>query len=127
MKQDTKDCIKGFSFLFIFTMVLILLLDSTGCYAQTTKSEWVEKNAIEIPYELEVHKGVTKYGNNKYWFELEDIKVYMSSSNYQKYINKEIVLMLVEWYNPTTKKYRYTTRQKVQESRIKRLDVDNLW
>lgn len=96
--------------------------------AQTQqKSEWVEQNTIEIPYSVEINKGVTKNGNPKYWIDIEDISVSVSAGNYEKFIKKEIVLVLVEWYNPTTGKYKYTTRQKAKANIVKKLNLDELW
>lgn len=60
------------------------------------KSEWIENATIDIPYNIEINKGVTKSGNPKYYIDIEDITVYVSPSNYEKFIKKEIVLLLVE-------------------------------
>ena len=96
--------------------------------AQTQqKSEWIEQNTVEIPYSVEINKGITKNGNPKYWIDIEDISVSVSAGNYEKFIKKEIVLVLVEWYNPTTGKYKYTTRQKAKANIVKKLNLDELW
>lgn len=94
---------------------------------ETKKSEWVEQTTVEIPYTVEINEGVTKNGNPKYWIDIEDISVPVSEGNYKKFINKEIVLVLVEWYNPTTGKYKYTTRQKAKSNVVKKLNIDELW
>lgn len=91
------------------------------------KSEWIENATIDIPYNIEINKGVTKSGNPKYSIDIEDITVYVSPSNYEKFIKKEVVLVLVEWYNPTTGKYKYTTRQKAKTQLVKKLNLDELW
>ena len=91
------------------------------------KSEWIENATIDIPYNIEINKGVTKSGNPKYSIDIEDITVYVSPSNYEKFIKKEVVLVLVEWYNPTTGKYKYTTRQKTKTQITKKLNLNELW
>ena len=91
------------------------------------KSEWIEQTTVEIPYNIEITKSVTKTGKPKYTIDIEDIDIYVSPSNYEKFIKKEIVLLLVEWYNPTTGKYRYTTRQKPKSELVKKLNLDELW
>lgn len=91
------------------------------------KSEWIENATIDIPYNIEINKGVTKSGNPKYSIDIEDITVYVSPSNYEKFIKKEVVLVLVEWYNPTTGKYKYTTRQKPKSEVVKKLNLNELW
>lgn len=92
-----------------------------------TKVEWVEQTTVEIPYTVEINEGVTKNGNPKYWINIEDISVPVSENNYKKFINKEIVLVLVEWYNPKTGNYKYTTRQKTKSDIVKKLNLDELW
>lgn len=94
---------------------------------ESKKSEWVEQTTVEIPYDVEINVGVTKNGNPKYWIDIEDINVAVSPGNYEKFIKKEIVLVLVEWYNPTTGKYKYTTRQKAKANVVKKLNLDELW
>jgi hypothetical protein len=91
------------------------------------KSEWIENATIDIPYNIEINKGVTKSNNPKYSIDIEDITVYVSPSNYEKFIKKEVVLVLVEWYNPTTGKYKYTTRQKAKTQLVKKLNLNELW
>lgn len=99
----------------------------TASAQTTTKSEWIEQTTVEIPYTVEINVGTTKSGNPKYWIDIEDISVPVSEGNYKKFINKEVVLVLVEWYNPTTGKYKYTTRQKAKANVVKKLNLDELW
>ena len=91
------------------------------------KSEWIEQTTVEIPYSVEINVGTTKSGNPKYWIDIENISVAVSAGNYEKFIKKEIVLLLVEWYNPTTGKYKYTTRQKPKPELVKKLNLNELW
>lgn len=96
--------------------------------AQTQqKSEWVEQTTVEIPYTVEINKGITKNGNPKYWIDIENISIAVSAGNYEKFIKKEIILVLVEWYNPITGKYKYTTRQKTKSNVVKKLNLNELW
>jgi hypothetical protein len=106
-------------------MTIIFGLDAVA--QDKTKSEWVEKTTVEIPYSVEINVGTTKSGNPKYWIDIEDMSISVSEGNYKKFINKEIVLVLVEWYNPTTGKYKYTTRQKAKSNVVKKLNLDELW
>jgi hypothetical protein len=124
-QETKKDYIFGFTFLLIFTLFLMFAVDSVA--QDKTKSEWVEKNTVEIPYSVEINVGTTKSGNPKYWIDIEDISVSVSAGNYEKFIKKEIVLVLVEWYNPITGKYKYTTRQKAKANIVKKLNLDELW
>jgi hypothetical protein len=91
------------------------------------KSEWIEQTTVEIPYSVEINVGTTKSGNPKYWIDIEDMSIAVSAGNYEKFIKKEIVLLLVEWYNPTTGKYKYTTRQKPKSELVKKLNLNELW
>lgn len=118
-------------YLVLFFVWIASLILATYCPAQTkettSKSEWIENATIDIPYNIEINKGVTKSGNPKYSIDIEDITVYVSPSNYEKFIKKEVVLVLVEWYNPTTGKYKYTTRQKAKTQLVKKLNLNELW
>ena len=111
----------------IWAIMLSIFLCNVECSAQEKKSEWQEVTTIEIPNDVEIHTGVTKNGNHKYWIEVQGIKVAISEGNYNKFINKEVDLVLVEWYNATTDKYKYTTRQADKAKSNNKLNVDNLW
>jgi hypothetical protein len=120
-----KDYLYAYAFLLVLSMTIIFGLDAVA--QDKTKSEWVEKTTVEIPYSVEINVGTTKSGNPKYWIDIEDMSISVSEGNYKKFINKEIVLVLVEWYNPTTGKYKYTTRQKAKSNVVKKLNLDELW
>ena len=94
---------------------------------ETKKSEWQEVSVVEIPYSVEIHTGFTRNNNPKYWIEIQGTNVIVSENNYNKFINKEVKLVLVEWYNPTTNKYKYTTRQADKAKSNNKLNTDNLW
>lgn len=97
--------------------------------AQETKkkSDWQEVSVVEIPYDVEIHTGVTRNNNPKYWIEIQGTNIVVSENNYNKFINKEVKLVLVEWYNPTTNKYKYTTRQADKAKSNNKLNTDDLW
>jgi hypothetical protein len=109
----------------MFTLFYFCLPEANAQTPQ--KSEWVEQTTVEIPYSVEINKGTTKNGNPKYWIDIENMSIAVSAGNYEKFIKKEIVLVLVEWYNPTTGKYKYTTRQKAKSNVVKKLNLDELW
>lgn len=131
MKSTTKKTkfftLKNFVIAMLGVALAIIWYFSIPTTSAQTKSEWVEQTTVEIPYDVEINTGVTKNGNPKYWIDIEDISVAVSPGNYEKFIKKEIVLVLVEWYNPTTGKYKYTTRQKAKANVVKKLNLDELW
>lgn len=94
-----------------FIVMLILGLISTVGLCAPNHSPWKEIQSVEIPNSVEVHEGVTRNGNAKYWIEIEDMKISVSPSNVSKFKNGEVKLELVEWYNTETGAYRYSTRQ----------------
>ena len=131
MKSTTKNTkfftLKNFVIAMLGVALAIIWYFSIPTTSAQNKSEWVEQTTVEIPYTVEINEGVTKNGNPKYWINIEDISVPVSESNYKKFINKEAVLVLVEWYNPTTGNYKYTTRQKAKANVVKKLNLDELW
>lgn len=130
MKSNMKTKDEKWSIRIITLCVMIwtsMFLAFTIDAQETKKSEWVEQTTVEIPYTVEINEGITKSGNPKYWIDIEDISVPVSEGNYKKFINREITLILVEWYNPTTGKYKYTTRQKAKSNVVKKLNIDELW
>lgn len=100
------------------------------CDAQTHQdnvSEWVEVNSVEIPEGLEIHSGITKNGNPKYWFIIQDIKVFITPKNKEHYINGTATIILVEWYNKSKDRYKYTTRQKKEVKPSKKLNLKEVF
>lgn len=127
MKSSTRDAIRVFVAGLITMLLTAFTLEAFAQEPQKKESQWKETTTIEIPYEVEINVGITKNGNPKYTIDIEDITVYVSPSNYEKFIKKEIVLLLVEWHNPTTGKYKYTTRQKPKSELVKKLNLNELW
>lgn len=94
-----------------FILVLIVGLISIVGLSARENSPWREIQTVEIPKTVEIHEGVTRSGNNKYWIEVEGIKVTIAPTNVSKFQNGEVKLELVKWYRDDTKEYKYSTRQ----------------
>ena len=93
----------------VIALVLLSII-TVGLFAREN-SPWREVQAVELPRTVEIHEGVTKSGNNKYWIEVEGIKVSVAPTNVSKFQKGEVKLELVKWYNDSTKAYKYSTRQ----------------
>lgn len=95
-----------------FVFALILGLMSVVGLSARENSPWREIQTVVIPNTVEVHFGTTKSGNPKAWIELPEVgNVSVSPKSAEKFKAGEVKLELVKWYNDTTKKYRYSTRQ----------------
>lgn len=127
MKKIDKITKIKFIGVVVWALMLSMFLCNLECSAQEKKSDWEEVTTIEVPYDVEIVQGVTKNGNPKYYIDIEDTQIIVSENNYIKFKNKEIVLVIVEWYNPETNKYRYTTRQKTKSNITKKLNIEQLW
>ena len=101
----------------VFAIVVVAMATVISCVtanAQEKKeSPWVEVQQVDIPFEADIHEGVTKSGNPKYWFEFPSIgNVTVSEGNAKKFKTKEVTLVLVKWQNKETGKFKYSVRQK---------------
>jgi hypothetical protein len=94
-----------------FILVLIVGLISIVGLCAPKNSPWKEIQTVLIPQTVEIHEGVTRSGNNKYWIEVEGIKVTIAPTNVSKFQKGEVKLELVKWQNTETKAYKYSTRQ----------------
>lgn len=92
-------------------IALILGLMSVVGLSAPKNSPWKEIQTVVIPQTTEIHEGVTRNGNNKYWIEVEGIKVSVSPSNVSKFQKGEVKLELVKWENTENGKFKYSTRQ----------------
>lgn len=110
---------------FVFTIVCCITVSAQPVHTQS-ESEWVETDCVEIPQGLEVFSGITKNGNPKYWFNIHGVKVFISPTNKEHYINNTCTIVLVEWYNKTKNTYKYTTRQKKETKQSKRINLNNI-
>ena len=94
-----------------FIILLIVgLISSVGLFAREN-SPWREVQTVLIPQNVTIYEGITRSGNNKYWIEVEGVKVTIAPTNVSKFQSGEIKLELVKWYNDETKAYKYSTRQ----------------
>lgn len=100
-----------------FIVMLIVGLISTVGLCAPKNSPWKEIQTVLIPQTVEIHEGVTRSGNNKYWIEVESIKVTIAPTNVSKFQKGEVQLELVKWQNTETKAYKYSTRQ-VKDSKV---------
>lgn len=117
--------------LIVLTIIFIIcayftLPEANAQPTQNIQSEWVETNTIELPQGLEIFSGINRNGNPKYWFEIKGIKIFISPTNKEHYINNTCTILLVEWYNKNIDEYKYTTRQKKETKQVKRLNLNNL-
>jgi len=94
----------------IVLMLMLSLISLVG-FSQKKDSPWREIQTVEIPKTVEIHEGVTKSGNNKYWIEVEGVNVTIAPTNVSKFQNGEVKLELVKWYRDDTKAYKYSVRQ----------------
>ena len=92
-------------------IALIVGLMSVVGLSARENSPWKEIQTVLIPQTVEIHEGVTRSGNNKYWIEVEGIKVTVAPTNVSKFQKGEVQLELVKWQNTETKAYKYSTRQ----------------
>lgn len=113
----------------IITIILAIIATIsffTSASAQTSKSEWVETGiVVEVPHDYPIQQGLTKNNTPKYWLDIEGYKINVSPTNYTKFINKEVGLIIVEWHN-SKGQYKYTTRQKPITNKPSRLNLKKL-
>lgn len=95
----------------LIAVLIVGLVGMITAYAEKN-SPWKEIQAVEIPSSITIYEGTTRTGNPKCWIELEDMKIPVSVGNAEKFKAGKVKLELVKWYNESTQKYKYTTRQK---------------
>lgn len=125
--NSTPNYVKSITMI-ILGIVFAVAFCATPANAQSTqdKTEWVEVNSVDLPEGIEVFSGISRSGNPKYWIEIEGIKVFLSPTNKEHYINGTATIVLVEWYNNTLDRYKYTTRQKKQSKQSKRINLEKI-
>lgn len=108
----------------------IMMLGELAIAQNSTKESWKEVQEVEIPTGQNIYEGLTKNGNPKYWFNFGDLEVTVSEGNVKHYLAGTKTLVLVKWQN-SKGKYKYTVRQKKQNSEIKKnqqnIDLDTLF
>lgn len=113
----------------LLTLCGLLAFCGVNAYGKTN-SNWKETQTVVIPQSVEIHEGVTRGGNPKFWIEIDDIQVSVSPSNATKFKNNEVKLELVKWQNTETGKIRYSTRQvkgKSSKKETKNIDLTGLF
>lgn len=111
MKTKDEDTSAFTKFTVFFIMIFLAVLLSEGISsAQDTK--WQKIQEVEIPDGLEIHSGINSEGIPKYWFQFDDVKVFISAETHRDYIEGNVTLILTEWKVIKTGKYRYTIRRK---------------
>lgn len=125
--KDTSPIIRYLVMCILGVIFAVTFCTTTSAQSAPTQTEkeWVETVKVELPQGLEVFSGISRYGNPKYWIEIEGIKVFLSATNKEHYINNTCTILLVEWYNKYTNTYKYTTRQK-KESKINKINIEKL-
>ena len=126
--NDTNPIIKYIVMGILGAIFAIAFCCTTSAQSIHTQSEneWVETDCIEIPQGLEIFSGITRNGNPKYWFEIEGVKVFISPTIIEHYINNTCTILLVERYNATKDIYKYTTRQKKETKQSKRINLEKI-
>lgn len=104
----------------IYAILIVALATMFSCVTsnaqEKNESKWVEIQEVEIPFGLDIHEGLTRKGNPKYWFTFDEIgNVPISEGNVKHYLNQTKTIVLVKWEK--SGKYKYTTRQKKGESK----------
>ena len=94
-----------------FILLVVLSIIPLVGLSNPKDSPWKEIQTVLIPQTVEIHEGVTRSGNNKYWIEVEGIRVTIAPTNVSKFQKGEVKLELVKWQNTETKAYKYSTRQ----------------
>lgn len=75
-------------------------------------SDWKEVQSVRIPKgTVSLYKTITDNGKTHYTLNLSGYGIPVSENNARKYLSGVIDLEVVKWYNKTTNKYKYTTRQ----------------
>lgn len=125
--NNTPNYVKSITMI-ILGIIFAVAFCATPANAQSTqdKTEWVEVNSVDLPEGIEVFSGISRSGNPKYWIEIEGIKVFLSPTNKEHYTNGTATIVLVEWYNSTLDRYKYTTRQKKQSKQSKRINLEKI-
>ena len=105
--------------------LLSILLNSNTANAQ---SSWVVKETIDVPFDAPVNIIVFDDNTTRHYLVLEDgFEVYIHPESYTKFKEKKRGLVLVEWYNIKTGRYKYTVRLAEPEDAQTKIDINKLW
>ena len=113
----------------LIIVVLAVVLGAVAAQAETTsqskkQSDWTEIQKVELPSSVQIHEGVTKSGNPKYWVVVEGVNVTISAGNVAKFKTGEVKLELVKWQNSKTGAFKYSTRQVKGSHKSESKDID---
>ena len=128
MKKD-KDVGTFTKFMVFFIMIGLAVLLSESLSAQpAAQSGWQKIQEVEIPDGLEIQSGIDSEGIPKYWFQFDDVKVFISAETHRDYIEGNVTLILTEWKVIKTDKYRYTIRRKGNDMSCSgKINIDELF
>lgn len=113
----------------IITIVIISIL---GVFANinTSKaqSSWVIRETVDVPKDAPINLIVFNDNTTRHYLVLEDgFEVYIHPESYAKFKRGERGLVLVEWCNIKTGRYKYTVKLAEPEDAQTKIDIKNLW
>lgn len=106
----------------IFTAIVTTIL-CNNLSAQSSKSNWEIIATYEVPYEADFEITVENDGIIRHYLIVDNKKISVRESSYNLFKNKERGLILVEWYNKNTNKYKYTVRLDTPKDDNKKLTI----
>lgn len=117
---------KKFIFVLIGLLVAVAMSGMATTQPQNNKkdSKWVEIQSVEIPAGTPIQEGLTRTGNPKYWIEIGDMKISVSSGSAEKFKKGQTKLVLVKWQSKEDPgEYKYSIRQ-AKEAKAKAPNID---
>ena len=124
MKTKDKDA-KVFTIVMLIALIAaIAMFFCTEASAQTKNSSWLVEQTFEVPFNAETTTITFDDGTVRNYLVLEDgFEVFIHKSSFEKFKKKERGLILVEWVNTNTGRYKYTTRLAEPEDEQTRVKV----
>lgn len=124
MKFKDKDA-KVFTIVMLIALIAaIAMIFCPEASAQTKDSSWVVEQTFEVPFNAETTTVTLDDGTVRNYLVLEDgFEVFIHKSSFEKFKRKERGLILVEWVDTNTGRYKYTTRLAEQEDKQTRVKV----
>lgn len=127
MKKRDKDVAAFTKFTVFFLMIFFAVLLSE-CISSAQNTGWEKVQEVEIPAGLEIQSGINSEGTPKYWFQFDEVKVFIDAKTHRDYIEGTTTLILTEWKVIKTNKYRYTVRRKDNKmSSSGKINIDKLF
>lgn len=130
MKERNNDVSTVTKFIVFFIVSFSIMLLSE-CILPAQNTGWKKIQEVEIPAGLEIQSGINSEGMPKYWFQFDEIKIFVDARTHRNYKDGNVTLILTEWKVLKTGKYRYTVRRKsnkmsCSDDSNKRINLDNL-